>query len=301
MRPVEELGAGVGGGRLDGQAHQRRRPARAGRAVVADRGRVALDQADPLEPTPISAAAIWASTVDEPWPISVLPHMTVTDPSAQDPQDRGRDRLRPGVRGGEGDRLAAAGDRRGRPSRAPRPRRLRSASRSASIPRTRGHGRSPERQDVPAAKLERIETQPLGRLVHLRFGGEGDLRRPEAAERAGRRGVRVDDVAGHVERRDPVRARRAGWRPCGRRAASSPRSHRCPAWIVARRPRRWPSRSKAVAIRTVGRVAARGQDRLLDAQRQPDRSPGPQGEGGRQRLDLRVGLAAVAAADVRER
>ena len=51
----------------------------------------------------------------------------------------------------------------------------------------------PERVAQP--ELERIDAQLAGQLVHQRLVGDRRLRHAEAAERAGRRAVRVDRAA----------------------------------------------------------------------------------------------------------
>ena len=185
LRPREELRAGVLRRRLDGEAHQRRRARGARGAVVGDRRRVALHQVDPRPaPRPSrprrSARGPWTSPGRSPW----SPQVTVTDPSAWTRRTDVVIGLRARVRGGDADRLAAARARRARPSRARRRPAACRRARSASMPRTFGHGRSPGLSDVAPPDLERVEAQPLRRLVHLRFARERHLGRPEAAERA---------------------------------------------------------------------------------------------------------------------
>ena len=169
-----------------------------------------------------------ASTVADPWPISVLPQRTVTEPSAWTRSDRRRHGLRARVGRRDADRLAPPRLCR----RVPAQRLGGEREIGAEVGIDAADLRPwplPGPEHVAPPDLERIESQAGGRLVHLRLAGQGDLRGAEAPEGAGRGRVRVDGRTGHVEGRDPVRARRAGWLPCARPAVSSPRRHRCSA------------------------------------------------------------------------
>ena len=174
----------------------------------------------------------------------------------------------------------------------------RSASRSASRPRTPGHGGSPG----PTTLRRRISigSRPrrCGRLVELRFAGEDALGRPEAPERAGRRGVRVDRPAGDLDGGDAIRPAD----PVGGLAADERRVLGVGAGVEE--DLRPPAAQPAVSVEGAGdmddgAVAPGREDRFVDRQGELHRPPGPQGEGRGQRLDLGVALAAVAAADVR--
>ena len=175
----------------------------------------------------------------------------------------------------------------------------RSANRSASMPRAPGQGRSPGASTLRRRSSNGSSPRRAGGFVDLRLAGQRHLRSAEAAERAGGRRVRVDDLAGDVEGRDAVRAAEA----VGRLAPHERRVLGVGAGVE--RDRRPAAQDRPVAGEggaqvDRGGVAARRQDRLLHAQRQPHGPAGPQGKRRRERLDLGVRLAAVAAADVRD-
>ena len=115
---------------------------------------------------------------------------------------------------------------------------------SSTPPRSPSRGAmssgSPVAHPVPPAELDRVERERAGDVVHVALEREERLRRAVAAERAGDRPVRVDDVAGvalgravvrgeapqpgHRVHGEPVRA--VGARCCRRRAGPGRRAGR---------------------------------------------------------------------------
>ena len=85
----------------------------------------------------------------------------------------------------------------------------------------------PGAQRVPAPDLELVDAELRGQVVDQRLVGDRRLGHPEAAERAGRRAVRVDRRASCRRPRHGVRARSRGpargWRP----SAPTTRRRRC--------------------------------------------------------------------------
>ena len=227
LGPLDQLRPRVARGGPDRQAHERGRPAGPGGAVVGDGGRVALQQMHPLEVDADLAGRHLGEhrrrALADLGAAAGHRHGAV----GMDPQDGRRHRLGAGV----GRREADAPDRGPAGSGVSQPSSSAARSRSAgqvgvdaADPRPRA---LPGQQHVAAPDLEAVEAEPFGRLVHLRFAGERDLRGAEPAERAGRRGVRVDRRAGDLEGRDTVRPAEPVGGLATRRAASSRRRPRC--------------------------------------------------------------------------
>ena len=163
-------------------------------------------------------------------------------------------------------------------------------------------GREPVagRDRVADAQRDRVDPERGGEPVHLRLVGERDLDGAEAAHRAARRVVRVDDVRGQVRVRDRVgpggEARRVGAHR-GRAGRVGPAVEHDP-----RADEHEPAVARgAVRVLHPARMAVHVADeRLLAAVDHLHRPPGAQREQARVDLHRDVLAAAERAADAAE-
>ena len=144
-------------------------------------------------------------------------------------------------RDGEADRIPHAGDAASAPlhDRASQPKRSAALQQRFlhhhAVQHLAGRARRAFIEGVAQPDFERIDAERLGDVVHVRFVGEADLRRAEAAHRAGHRLVGVDDVGLRLARCRSCRGRAPGCRPCRAwsRSTSSRRRRRAPAGSCA--------------------------------------------------------------------
>ena len=145
---------------------------------------------------PSSSAAICASMVSEPWPVSTVPVSSVAVPSSLT--------FTTAALG-----LAATVKPIGYHMQAmPRPRRFMSAGSSPAealrrlqqrfldhhaVQHLAGRAERAFVERVEQPDFQRIDAERLGDVVHVRFVGEAHLRRAESAHRAGHGLVGVDD------------------------------------------------------------------------------------------------------------
>ncbi len=199
---------------------------------------------------PSSPAAIWAKIVRAPWPMSEVPALTITLPSAS---RRTVEYDSPVV----GPDLSPTARPRPRPSGKGLPHPISSAARltvpaqSPSAGVSPGMNGSPGRARFWSRSASGSMARHAGRLVHVRFDRPDLLRIAEPAERGRWRGVRQDappddpDSRGRGRGRPPCNcpSTRSGRRcPRRRRSGSSPRCRGRRACRRDRKPdRTWTS------------------------------------------------------------
>ena len=153
-------------------------------------------------------------------------------------------------------------------------------------------------QEVLPPELDRIAAEPVGGRVDQRLERPGELRHAEAAKRAAGGRVRVDGARGELDVRDPVGA--------GRRVRALLDDARADVGVgadvvvgVALDRHERAVTAEPHAHVDAGGAAAHGLERFGHRRGQPHRPARGARERRRQRLELRVGLAAEAAAEVR--
>ena len=203
---LDELRANLLGGALDGEAGDRRRAARAGRAVVGRVARVGAADGDALgretellgrdlrEGGPRALADLGRADEDDGVPVRL--HA----------DDRARDGMRAGGEQADGQpspvqrlALAVPADCRGD---------LLDVPDEVGVERlAAGAELLARRAEVLAAHVERVEPGAARELVHLQLADPLEVGRAEGAVRAGGRGVRVDAGSVDAIRLPAVRAR----------------------------------------------------------------------------------------------
>ena len=189
---------------------------------------------------PSASAAIWVSTVVEPWPMSTAPFQKVSVPSRAERQPHGGRVGEAGVadavpHAADADAAAPCGRRagveRGGIGQQPlpvRPAALRGTRASPALASSTWPvwRRVAGAQRVEVAELEAVDAGFLGEIVDQRLVRDGRLRHAEAAEGAGRRVVGVDGARAVAHMRHAIRARRRA--PARGPPPSAPRRRRRP-------------------------------------------------------------------------
>ena len=291
-----ELTQDVLGGAHHGHARERRRAARAGRAVVrrearvgaADDDRLGLDPehlgGDLRERGARALAHLGRAGEDRDAAVGLHAH------------DGRRDGCAPAA--SRPDRDAAPDERRLRLAPADRRRCLLDVADQVGV---EGLAAEPDllagRAQVPAPDLEAVDAAAACDLVDLALADPLQVRRAERPVAAGGRGVRVDAARVDAERLPAVGAGRGVAAGGGHaRAVVGVRARVEPALDVAPEQAAVARRGRAHARRHA--VAARGDHRLPDAVLDAHGPPRLARQRDRDRLHLRVRLRAEPAAQV---
>ncbi len=154
------------------------------------------------------------------------------------------------------------------------------------------------REQVLPAQVDGVASEAVGRDVHHRLHAPDELRHAEPAEGAARRGVGVDGVAVQLHVRDAVGPGR-GVRPLLDHARRDVGIGADVVVGLAGERGHAPVAVEGEGEPHAGAAPAHGPEGILHRREQPHRPAGHSREGGSQRLELRVGLAAEAAAQQR--